>query len=85
MQLSNFSSERLDDLQAQISRNACMVERGRFLMQSVSETGAKGMSVKGLIRVAEMFADDKVVTETWFLQAMNARRLRPNGVLFFSE
>lgn len=85
MNISDFSSERLDDLQAQIARNARMVERGRFLMQIVSETGAKGMSAKGLIRVAEMFADNKVVTETWFLQAMNARRFRPNGFLSFSE
>lgn len=82
MQISDYSSERLDDLQAQISRNACMVERGRFLMQIVSETGAKGMSAKGLIRVAEMFADEKVVTGTWFLLAVNARRRRPIVGLF---
>ena len=81
MEISGFGSERLTDLQSQIARNARMVKRGRRLMQIVSETGSKGMSAKGLVRVAEMFAHNKVATETWFMQTMNGRRMRPTRAL----
>ena len=74
MNISDINSEHLDDLQAQIARNARMAERGRFLMQIVSETGSKGMSAKGLIKVAEMFADGSVVTGTGWMRQMNIRR-----------
>lgn len=82
MNISGFSSEHLNSLQSQLARNARLVARGKFLMQIISETGATGMSAKGLIRVANMFADNKVVTETWFMQAMNNRRMRPTQTHF---
>ncbi|MBV1864892.1 MAG: hypothetical protein KUG74_10705 [Rhodobacteraceae bacterium] len=79
MEISDIRSEHLDDLQDQIAKNAHLMERGRLLMQIVSETGAKGMSPKGLIRVAEMFADGSVVTGAGFLRQMNFRRQRGNA------
>lgn len=79
MEISDFGSGYLDGLQGQITKNAQLMERGRFLMQIVSETGAKGMSPKGLIKVAEMFADGSVVTGAGFLRQMNFRRRRGNA------
>ena len=64
----------------QIERNARLLEQGQLLMGILSETGAKGMSPKGLVKLARMFADNKVASETWFLQAMNERRMRPNAL-----
>lgn len=79
MEIPDSASDGLDILQGQIAQNAQLIERGRSLIQIVSETGDRGMSPKGLIRVAEMFADGSVVTGVGFLQQMNLRRRRGNA------
>lgn len=79
MKISDFGSECLDNLQDEIAQNAQLLERGRSLMRIVSETGDQGMSSKGLIKVAEMFADGSIVTGAGFLQQMNVRRRHGNA------
>lgn len=81
MEISDFGSERLNNLQDRIAHNAQLIERGRSLMQIVSETGDRGMSSKGLIKVAEMFADCSIVKGAGFLKQMNLRRLRGNATV----
>ena len=81
MNISFFGSDHLDYLQAQLSKNAVLIERGKTLMRIVSKTGEKGLSPQALIKVANMCADGSVVTGKMFLQLMNKKGVQNNGIL----